>query len=310
MLTCSMTTFEQPELMTLHKVCPICPVYAYRMMTFKFFDTIWDPALLAASEIPAENVLEGLYKSKLQDSVQLHIVLAMYEPSRLKTSVRHHIDQTMRTRNLRAQNEIVERGAGTKCQKGRKVSVERNVGAAVSGKQLDSFQKETHVVSVMIQRLETDAIIDKKDTRLHLQQKRKHRLMERNHQKIQAAEDRVLEQYGEELSKSVNLKNAITVRQNLRRGHFRKPCNKKDAPAERCAALYSLTEARVTPAPTSKSPEEREFVVDSGSSVHMMSKKDLSIAEMDTQMEILWRSRNPTTVVTANHLVKWLRVLL
>ena len=35
-----------------------------------------------------------------------------------------------------------------------------------------------------------------------------------------------------EVFKSVNLKNAIRVRQNLRTGHFRKLCNKKDAPAE------------------------------------------------------------------------------
>ena len=34
--------------------------------------------------------------------------------SRLKTSVRLHIDQTMRTRNSRERNEIVERGAVTK----------------------------------------------------------------------------------------------------------------------------------------------------------------------------------------------------
>ena len=42
------------------------------------FDTRWDQALLAASEIPTEMVLEGLYKSKLQDSVQLQTVLALY----------------------------------------------------------------------------------------------------------------------------------------------------------------------------------------------------------------------------------------
>ena len=30
------------------------------------FDTRWDQALLAASEIPTEMVLEGLFKSKLQ----------------------------------------------------------------------------------------------------------------------------------------------------------------------------------------------------------------------------------------------------
>ena len=35
------------------------------------------------------------------------------------------------------------------------------------------------------------------------------------------------------------------------------------------------------PASTLK-PEEREFVVDSGASMHMIRKKDLSNAEMDT----------------------------
>ena len=41
---------------------------------------------------------------------------------------------------------------------------------------------------------------------------------------------------------------------------------------------------------------EKEFVVDSGASVHMVSKKDLNSAELET-MRI---SRNPTTVMTAN----------
>ena len=43
------------------------------------FDARWDQTLLAASEIPTENVLEGLYKLKKQDSVQLQTALAMYE---------------------------------------------------------------------------------------------------------------------------------------------------------------------------------------------------------------------------------------
>ena len=34
------------------------------------FDTRWDQALLSASEIPTEMILEGLYNSKLQHSVQ------------------------------------------------------------------------------------------------------------------------------------------------------------------------------------------------------------------------------------------------
>ena len=45
-----------------------------------------------------------------------------------------------------------------------------------------------------------------------------------------------------------------------------------------------------------RKPEEREFVVDSGASMHMTSKKDLSKAEMDT----LTKSCSPTIVITAN----------
>ena len=51
-----------------------------------------------------------------------------------------------------------------------------------------------------------------------------------------------------------------------------------------------------SPVLVSKNTEERTSVVDSGASMHMLNKKDLSSDEMDT----LWRSRNPTTVVTAN----------
>ena len=49
----------------------------------------------------------------------------------------------------------------------------------------------TYVVSVMIQRLETDAIRDKKDNRLLLHHKRRLRLTERNHQKVQVAEGKL-----------------------------------------------------------------------------------------------------------------------
>ena len=43
-------------------------------------------------------------------------------------------------------------------------------------------------------------------------------------------------------------------------------------------------------------PEEGEFVVDSGASMHMLSRKDLNSAELETVKV----SKNPTTVVTAN----------
>ena len=61
------------------------------------------------------------------------------------------------------------------------------------------------------------------------------------------------------------------------------------------AAFFSPSENRCLPASTLK-PEEREFVVDSGASMHMISKKDLSNAEMNT----LTKSFSPTIVITAN----------
>ena len=108
---------------------------------------------------------------------------------------------------------------------------------------------------------------------------------------------------------------AISRRRSLRKEHPRKPHDKKSTPAkqhgirryryiyiyiyklkaEEKATFYSILKIR-SPVPVSKNTEERMFVVDSGASMHMLSKKDLSSDEMDT----LRRSRNPTTVVTAN----------
>ena len=61
------------------------------------------------------------------------------------------------------------------------------------------------------------------------------------------------------------------------------------------AAFFSSPENRCLLASTLKL-EEREFVVDSGASMHMISKKDLGNAEMDT----LTKSCSPTIVITAN----------
>ena len=61
------------------------------------------------------------------------------------------------------------------------------------------------------------------------------------------------------------------------------------------ATFFSPSENRCLLAST-LNLEEREFVVDSGASMHMISKKDLSDAEMDT----LTKSWSPTIVMTAN----------
>ena len=98
-------------------------------------------------------VLEGFCRSKLQDSVQLQTVLTLYDQenirnqeqpsySRLTKSVRRHIDQTMRTRNFRARDEIVERGAVTMSQKGKNASAERKVGECFQEKASGQSAKE------------------------------------------------------------------------------------------------------------------------------------------------------------------------
>ena len=61
------------------------------------------------------------------------------------------------------------------------------------------------------------------------------------------------------------------------------------------ATFFSPSENRCLPASNLK-PEEREFVVDSGASINMISKKDLSDAEMDTLTKLC----SPTIVITAN----------
>ena len=113
------------------------------------------------------------------------------------------------------------------------------------------------------------------------------------------------------MSQSVRLMSVVLARQNSMKDHTRSLCTKKDAPAELHrtwrqmstiskntdkATFYSPIEARARLAPTSKRPEDREFAVDSGASVHMLSKKDLSPEAPET----LRSSRTPTTMVTAN----------
>ena len=61
------------------------------------------------------------------------------------------------------------------------------------------------------------------------------------------------------------------------------------------AAFFSPSENRCLPAST-RQLEEREFVVDSEASMHIISKKDLNDAELDTLKE----SCSPTIVITAN----------
>ena len=48
------------------------------------------------------------------------------------------------------------------------------------------------------------------------------------------------------------------------------------------AAFYFPAEEWVLPAASTKEPDERQFAVDTGASMHMVSKKDLHSAELET----------------------------
>ena len=48
------------------------------------------------------------------------------------------------------------------------------------------------------------------------------------------------------------------------------------------ATFYLFDEEWIMPAASTINPEERKFVVDSRASVHMVSKKDLNKAELET----------------------------
>ena len=62
-------------------------------------------------------------------------------------------------------------------------------------------------------------------------------------------------------------------------------------------AFFTPSETWWLPAPSNLKPQKKgEFVADSGASMHVISKKDLNSAEMDT----LTKSCSPAIVTTAN----------
>ena len=62
------------------------------------------------------------------------------------------------------------------------------------------------------------------------------------------------------------------------------------------ATFFSPADEWVLPAASTTQPEEREFVVDSGASMHVVSRKDFNSADLETVRV----SKSPTTVVEAN----------
>ena len=123
------------------------------------FDLSWDQALLSASDMPSD-ILERLYKSKSQNSVLLQTLLALCDQetarnngkpnySQLKTVVKLHIGEMMKTRNFRVRNDVVERDQSPRIKKDGKPALKRKCESVSSGKHMVNVPKETHVVAVM-----------------------------------------------------------------------------------------------------------------------------------------------------------------
>ena len=68
----------------------------------------------------------------------------------LKTMVKRHVDQKIRTRRFQARTERVERGVLDKTQKREDSALKGTQENAVSGKQKDSVQREMHAASATI----------------------------------------------------------------------------------------------------------------------------------------------------------------
>ena len=89
-------------------------------------------------------------------------------------------------------------------------------------------------------------------------------------------------------------------RRNLQRFHrraqkFWDQVDEHDSQKEK-ATFLSPTDEWFLPAASTTKPEEREFVVDSWASMHMVSMKDFNTAELET----VRISKNPTMVMAAN----------
>ena len=69
----------QVVLVKLNKDSQLCSLFSLQNDDVQDFDVRWDHALPSVSEMPLDMILEGLYKSKLENSVQLQTVTALYD---------------------------------------------------------------------------------------------------------------------------------------------------------------------------------------------------------------------------------------
>ena len=102
------------------------------------FDSKLDEILLSMTQIPSEDILEGLYKLRIRESEKLKTVLQLYNMEihqkklgpdyhRLKTVVKRSIEQEIRNKNFEIRKGNFEKNAVVKNQ-GTKQREQRTLG--------------------------------------------------------------------------------------------------------------------------------------------------------------------------------------
>ena len=137
------------------------------------FDSKWYGILLSMTKIPPDDILEGLYKLRIQESEKLKTVLELYDLEihqkklgpdyhRLKTMVKRVSSKIFEIRILAPEMEILRRTPWSRIREQNSVDKEflEIVG---NGKPTDSVQKETIAVSAAM-----SISVEKLHSQMHL----------------------------------------------------------------------------------------------------------------------------------------------
>ena len=135
-LTWSTSTSGSREPMIPSRIMSTYSQLFFAMMTFRKLDSKWDGIFLSMTQIPSDDILEGLYKLRIRESEKLKTVLELYDLEihqkkfgpdyhRLKTMVKRSIERDFRMRNFGARDGNYEKNAvvknhGTK-QRGQRI---------------------------------------------------------------------------------------------------------------------------------------------------------------------------------------------
>ena len=134
------------------------------------FDSKWDGILLSMTQIPSDDILEGLYKSRIRESEKRKTVLELYDLEihqkklgpdyhRLKTMVKRSIEQDIRNDNFGARNGNYEKKRRGQ-ESGNKTACTKNSWRLLA---MDSVLKETIAVSATI-----SISVEKSHSQIHL----------------------------------------------------------------------------------------------------------------------------------------------